>query len=115
MSARAFAFRQPRSPDYEPFASMNITPLIDVMLVLLVMMILSIPMMTHKVPLDCDTQEPAVLNQKNFHGHYGLRFRTLILNLGPWPPYSISIWAGSANTGNSGRGRWRSGAPPLHF
>lgn len=52
MSARAFAFRQPSNPDFEPFASMNITPLIDVMLVLLVMMILSIPLMTHKVPLD---------------------------------------------------------------
>ena len=51
MSARAIAFRQPRKPDHEPFASMNITPLIDVMLVLLVMMILSIPMMTHTVPL----------------------------------------------------------------
>jgi len=52
MIARAIAFRQPRSPDFEPFASMNITPLIDVMLVLLVMMILSIPIMTHTVPLD---------------------------------------------------------------
>jgi len=52
MSARAITFPRPRNPDYEPFASMNITPLIDVMLVLLVMMILSIPMMTHKVPLD---------------------------------------------------------------
>jgi biopolymer transport protein ExbD len=31
---------------------MNITPLIDVMLVLLVMMLLSIPMATHKVPVD---------------------------------------------------------------
>lgn len=51
MSARAIAIRSQRSSDFEPFAHMNITPLIDVMLVLLVMMILSIPMMTHKVPL----------------------------------------------------------------
>jgi biopolymer transport protein ExbD len=52
MSARAIAIRQQRTGDFEPFAQMNITPLIDVMLVLLVMMILSIPMMTHTVPLD---------------------------------------------------------------
>ena len=51
MSARAIAIRSQANSDFEPFAHMNITPLIDVMLVLLVMMILSIPMMTHKVPL----------------------------------------------------------------
>ena len=67
MSARAFAFRQPRNPDYEPFASMNITPLIDVMLVLLVMMILSIPMMTHKVPLDLPQVGPANPNLAVIH------------------------------------------------
>lgn len=59
MSARAITFPRPRTPDYEPFASMNITPLIDVMLVLLVMMILSIPMMTHKVPLDLPQPGPS--------------------------------------------------------
>jgi biopolymer transport protein ExbD len=52
MSARAIAIRSQTNSDFEPFAQMNITPLIDVMLVLLVMMILSIPMMTHKVPLN---------------------------------------------------------------
>jgi len=36
----------------QPMSSLNITPLIDVMLVLLVMMILTIPAMTHKVPLE---------------------------------------------------------------
>ncbi len=51
MSARTIAIRSQRTGDFEPFAHMNITPLIDVMLVLLVMMILSIPMMTHMVPL----------------------------------------------------------------
>jgi biopolymer transport protein ExbD len=58
MSARAIAIRSQTNSDFEPFAQMNITPLIDVMLVLLVMMILSIPMMTHKVPLDL--QQPGV-------------------------------------------------------
>jgi biopolymer transport protein ExbD len=52
MSARAIAIRSQTNSSFEPFADMNITPLIDVMLVLLVMMILSIPMMTHKVPVD---------------------------------------------------------------
>lgn len=38
--------------EQQPMSGMNITPLIDVMLVLLVMMILTIPAMTHKVPID---------------------------------------------------------------
>ncbi|MEO6217958.1 MAG: biopolymer transporter ExbD [Sphingomonas sp.] len=52
MSARAIAIRSQANSDFEPLSQLNITPLIDVMLVLLVMMILSIPTMTHKVPLD---------------------------------------------------------------
>lgn len=39
------------APD-KPFAELNITPLIDVLLVLLVMLMLSIPAVTHKVPVD---------------------------------------------------------------
>ena len=42
----------------QPMSGMNITPLIDVMLVLLVMMILTIPAMTHKVPLDLPQPGP---------------------------------------------------------
>jgi biopolymer transport protein ExbD len=38
--------------DTQPIATINITPLIDVMLVLLIMMILTIPTMTHKVSID---------------------------------------------------------------
>lgn len=38
--------------DHQPMGSMNITPLIDVMLVLLVMLILTIPMATQKVSID---------------------------------------------------------------
>ena len=37
---------------HEPIPAINITPMIDVMLVLLVMLILTIPTMTHKVPID---------------------------------------------------------------
>ncbi|HYI47144.1 MAG TPA: biopolymer transporter ExbD [Allosphingosinicella sp.] len=51
----------PRSPrisfdppknDFAPIVTINTTPLIDVMLVLLIMFIIIIPAATHKVPLD---------------------------------------------------------------
>ena len=38
--------------DLQPIVAMNITPLIDVMLVLIVTMIVSLPIVTHKVPVD---------------------------------------------------------------
>lgn len=38
--------------ELQPIAAMNITPLIDVMLVLIVTMIVSVPLVTHKVPID---------------------------------------------------------------
>jgi biopolymer transport protein ExbD len=40
------------APSYEPMAAMNMTPLIDVLLVLLVMLILTVPMALHKVDVD---------------------------------------------------------------
>lgn len=54
ISYRAGAYRHRFVPAREPqpMSALNITPLIDVLLVLLVMMILTIPAMTHKVPLD---------------------------------------------------------------
>lgn len=48
----ARAIRARRLPDAAPIGAINITPLIDVMLVLLVVIILSIPVATHKVPVD---------------------------------------------------------------
>lgn len=36
----------------EPMSSINVTPFIDVLLVLLIMLILTVPMATHKVPID---------------------------------------------------------------
>lgn len=36
----------------EPFSAINITPMIDVLLVLIVMLILTIPVVSHKVPID---------------------------------------------------------------
>lgn len=44
--------RTARIADPVPFSSINVTPFIDVMLVLLIVMILSVPAMTHKVPID---------------------------------------------------------------
>jgi biopolymer transport protein ExbD len=41
--------------DSEPMRDLNTTPLIDVMLVLLVMFIITIPISTHKVDLDLPT------------------------------------------------------------
>jgi biopolymer transport protein ExbD len=37
---------------FEPIATINTTPLIDMMLVLLIMFIVAVPVATHKVPLD---------------------------------------------------------------
>jgi len=41
-----------RVPEPVPFSAINVTPFIDVMLVLLIVMILSIPVATHKLPID---------------------------------------------------------------
>lgn len=51
----------------QPMSQLNITPLIDVLLVLLVMMMLSIPIATHKVEVDLPppgigTDKPPVIN-----------------------------------------------------
>ena len=53
----------------EPMIDMNVTPLIDVMLVLLIMFIITIPVQTHAVKLDLPpstpTPPPPVEPQKN--------------------------------------------------
>ena len=59
------------SSEGEPMIEMNTTPLIDVMLVLLIMFIITIPVMTHAVKLDMPqpnqnpppvTEEPVVID-----------------------------------------------------
>lgn len=80
ISYRGGAYRQRFVPAREPqpMSSLNITPLIDVMLVLLVMMILTIPAMTHKVPLELPqpgqgpTQHP-VIHQLDLAANGALR------------------------------------------
>jgi len=42
----------------DPIGAINTTPLIDVMLVLLIMFIITIPLSTHKVPLDLPGTPP---------------------------------------------------------
>ena len=53
----------------EPMMDINTTPLIDVMLVLLIMFIITIPIQTHAVKLDLpqntNTPPPPILPQKN--------------------------------------------------
>ena len=41
-----------RFDDTQPIAEINTTPLVDVMLVLLIMFIITIPVSSHKVPVD---------------------------------------------------------------
>lgn len=55
------AGRRPHAPpqgDFAPISAINTTPLIDMMLVILIMLIVSIPLSTHKVPLDLPTVPP---------------------------------------------------------
>ena len=46
------------TPEGEPMMDINTTPLIDVMLVLLIMFIITIPVQTHAVKLDLPVQQP---------------------------------------------------------
>lgn len=47
-----------RTSNAHPIATINVTPLIDVLLVLLIMMIITIPMATHKVAVDLPVSPP---------------------------------------------------------
>src|SRR5436309_7518036 len=58
------------SDDGQPMMEINTTPLIDVMLVLLIMFIITIPIQTHAVKLDLpvnnpNTPTPPILPEKN--------------------------------------------------
>ncbi len=72
-------FLQPQG-DFAPIATINTTPLIDMMLVLLIMFIVAIPMRSHKVPLDLPagptppTTEPRPIHRLDVAAGGGLRW-----------------------------------------
>jgi biopolymer transport protein ExbD len=47
-----------RLPHAEPIGAINVTPFIDVLLVLMIMIILTIPIQSHKVPIDLPSIDP---------------------------------------------------------
>ncbi len=59
----SFAAVEPQAP----MSELNTTPLIDVMLVLLIMFIITIPITTHKVPLDLPGEVPPVTSEPLVH------------------------------------------------
>jgi len=54
-----------RSIEPSPLMEINTTPLIDVMLVLLIMFILTVPIQTHKVPLDLPSGGTSVIERQD--------------------------------------------------
>jgi biopolymer transport protein ExbD len=54
-----------RSIEPSPLMEINTTPLIDVMLVLLIMFILTVPIQTHKVPLDLPSGGPFPIERQD--------------------------------------------------
>ena len=54
------------APDV-PISALNTTPLIDVMLVLLIMFIITIPLTTHKVPLQLPGEGPGPVTERVVH------------------------------------------------
>lgn len=45
-----------------PMADMNVTPLVDVMLVLLIIFMITAPVMTHKISIDLPQPSPVVID-----------------------------------------------------
>jgi biopolymer transport protein ExbD len=57
----------PATREPQMFAEMNTTPLIDVMLVLLVMVIITIPIMNHEMPIDLPGPAPGPIELRVTH------------------------------------------------
>lgn len=67
MRRRAYAFNVPPASGHLPAPEMNTTPLIDVMLVLLIFFIVTIPISSHKVPLDLPQGGPVTNAEPVIH------------------------------------------------
>ncbi len=57
----------PPADTHRPIATINTTPLIDMMLVLLIMFIVAIPLNTHKVPLELPPPGPGPTDPRPIH------------------------------------------------
>lgn len=66
MQTRRSRFFTP-TESYQPIAAINTTPLIDMMLVLLILFIVTIPISTHKVPLDLPARVPGPPDPRPVH------------------------------------------------
>src|SRR3954467_9583357 len=53
-----------RSSAYRPMSEINVTPLVDVMLVLLIIFMVAAPLMTVGVPVDLPKTQASALNQE---------------------------------------------------
>ncbi len=54
-----------RAGRYRPMAEINVTPMVDVMLVLLIIFMVAAPLMTVGVPVDLPKTQASALNQEN--------------------------------------------------
>ena len=54
------AFGSMNSGDESPMADINVTPLVDVMLVLLIVFMITMPVLTHSIPLQLPTASESV-------------------------------------------------------
>jgi biopolymer transport protein TolR len=54
-----------RGGRYRPMAEINVTPMVDVMLVLLIIFMVAAPLMTVGVPVDLPKTQASTLNQEN--------------------------------------------------
>ncbi len=69
MAARNFR----RYRDKAPMADMNVVPLVDVMLVLLVIFIVTAPLLTHAVKIDLPKASSSINVTKPEHIEFGIR------------------------------------------
>ena len=58
------AFGSMNSGDDAPMSDINVTPLVDVMLVLLIVFMITMPVLTHSIPLELPTASEKAAKQK---------------------------------------------------